>query len=169
MAIAVPLRRRRGARCRKLETILNLLLACEHQRIVRVPTMRPPNGWLLIENDISEMKALQAIRRFVSNHPVAAPPLIPAAVYVIGMPIFIVTALVITRFMDPDPDAADALLMGAIMWMSAAFFVLAPLAWPFTPCSVLPNGSGARSRAAATSNTRARQARRAATPSVRQL
>ena len=73
------------------------------------------------------MKVLQAIRRFVSNHPVAAPPLILVAVYVIGMPIFIVVALVVTRFMGPDPDAADTLLMGAIMWTSAAFFVLAPI------------------------------------------
>jgi hypothetical protein len=73
------------------------------------------------------MKALQAIRRFVSNHPVVAPPLILVSAYLIGFPIFIAVARVVTRFMSPDPDAADALLMGAILWMSAAFFVLAPL------------------------------------------
>jgi hypothetical protein len=73
------------------------------------------------------MKALQAIRRFVSNHPLLVPPLLLVAAYVIGFPIFIVVARVVTRFIDADPDAADALLMDAIMWTSAAFFVLTPL------------------------------------------
>ena len=73
------------------------------------------------------MKALQAIRRFVSNHPLVAPPLILVSGYVFGFPVFICVALVVTRFMDPDPDAADALLMGAIMWTSMVYLVLAPI------------------------------------------
>jgi hypothetical protein len=47
------------------------------------------------------------------------------AAVVIGVPILIGIVRVITRIVDPE--GADALLMGAIMWTSMALCVLAPI------------------------------------------
>jgi hypothetical protein len=47
------------------------------------------------------------------------------AAIVIGIPVLVGIVRVITRIFDPE--GADALLMGAIMWTSMALCVLAPI------------------------------------------
>jgi hypothetical protein len=75
------------------------------------------------QDHVRTMKALQAVWRWIAN----AGALGRLLAFVIGVPLYIGVLRVITRFMDPDPDAADALLMGAIMGTSEAFFVLVPI------------------------------------------
>jgi hypothetical protein len=88
---------------------LNLLLPCKHQRIVtRWYDARAQANALPDRGHVRAMKTLKVF-----------------AAVVIGVPILVGIARVITRFIDPE--GADALLMGAIMWTSMALCVLAPI------------------------------------------
>jgi hypothetical protein len=65
------------------------------------------------------MKAPQAIRRLISNA-WATGPLVLLLAFVVGTPASI--GVLRARIMDPDPDGADALLMGAIIWVVRSVF-----------------------------------------------
>jgi ABC-type antimicrobial peptide transport system permease subunit len=86
--------------------------------------MRALKSALSLTDMMSTMKALQAIQRSISNAWLAAAPLVVLFAFVIGVPVFFGAAHGIARLIDPD--AADDLFMGLIMWMAMALLVLTP-------------------------------------------
>ena len=86
--------------------------------------MRALKSALSLTDMMSTMKALQAIQRSISNAWLAAAPLVVLFAFVIASRYSLALLTGYARLIDPD--AADDLFMGLIMWMAMALLVLTP-------------------------------------------
>jgi hypothetical protein len=78
---------------------------------------------------VSVLRTMKALQRFASiTWRVIRLSLFYMLAFMLGASALIAVGNLLIRFVEPDHDAADALLMGGIMWTSMVLCVLGPIA-----------------------------------------